>query len=86
MKDQRLMLNEHGEILVITSSKYKSGEPISGRHEFCSGSIEAKRVSEKYSVLFCNSCNLRIAIPVGITNPRLLKKYLDGFKFESIAA
>lgn len=86
MKDQKLMLNEHGETLVISGSKYKPGEPIFGRHEFCGGFIEAKRVSEKYNVIFCDSCNLRIAIPVVIIDSLLLKKYLDGFKYENIQA
>jgi hypothetical protein len=86
MKDQKLMLNEHGEILVVPWAKYKSEEPIFGRHEFCGGFIEAKRVSEKYNAVFCDSCNLRIAIPVGVTDSILLKKHLDGFKYENIAA
>jgi len=80
------MLNEHAEILVVSSLKYKSGEPIFGRHEFCGGFIETKRVSEKYNAVFCDSCNLRITVPVRITDSILLEKYLDGFKYESITA
>jgi hypothetical protein len=86
MEDQRLMLNEHGEILVVPESKYKPEEPIYGRHEFCGGFIEAKRISEKHNAVFCDSCNLRVTVPVGVTDSILLKKYLDGFKYESIAA
>lgn len=86
MKDQKLMLNEYGETLVVSGLKYKSGEPIFGRHEFCGGFIEAKRVSEKYNAVFCDSCNLRISVPVGVTDSLLLKKHLEGFKYESIAA
>jgi hypothetical protein len=86
MPDHRIMLNEHAEILVVSNLKYKLGEPIFGRHEFCGGFIEAKRVSEKYNAVFCDSCNLRVAVPVGVTDSILLEKHLDGFKYKSIAA
>ena len=45
-------------------------------HKYCGGDIIFKNI-EKYNILYCNCCNLRVEIPQYIKTITELKKYFD---------
>lgn len=83
---KRVVLNQEGEAIVPWPAGVQY-EPqpdlpwaertgISGMHEHCCGQLRLRAVSERFNVLHCLKCYLRIHISENIKTVAQLRQYL----------
>ncbi len=47
------------------------------RHAFCEGKLHIRRTTADHMTIYCDSCNLRVLIPLGIQNFGELRDYMN---------
>jgi hypothetical protein len=76
-----IKLSEFGEELWTSylDKEYTDNSELGcciGTHGQCDGFLSLKRISIKFNVICCRSCNFRLIIPVSIKTYGDLRKYM----------